>query len=104
MMRPRSSQAPPLRPLVHGAAIRTRRMTMARRKTDDAAQFEELLVQALETEMGGVEVYRMALKCVVKDDLRQEWEQYFEETQEHVQIVMDLVTPSSNLRTSSERR
>ena len=36
----------------------------------------ELLLQALETEIGGVEVYRTALKCVQNEDLREEWEKY----------------------------
>ena len=65
---------------------------MAKRKAQEPAQFEELLLQGLETEMGGVEIYRMALKCVVNDDLKEEWEQYLEETEEHVQIMTDLVT------------
>jgi hypothetical protein len=33
-------------------------------------QFNELLLQALETEMGGVQVYQAALNCVVNDDLK----------------------------------
>jgi len=36
----------------------------------------ELLYQALETEKGGIEVYRTALRCAVNDDLREEWEEY----------------------------
>ena len=35
-------------------------------------QITELLLQALETELGGVEVYRTALKCVVNADLQEE--------------------------------
>jgi hypothetical protein len=33
-------------------------------------QFNELLLQALETEMGGVQVYQAALNCGVNDDLK----------------------------------
>jgi len=47
----------------------------------------DLLVQSLEQERGGVEVYRAALKCAINDDLRNEWSQYLEQTQRHVQIM-----------------
>ena len=47
----------------------------------------DLLVQSLEHERGGVEVYRAALKCAVNEDLRKEWGEYLEQTQRHVQIM-----------------
>lgn len=50
-------------------------------------QIEELLYQALETEMGGVLVYRAAVACAVNDDLRKEWQKYGKQTQEHVNVV-----------------
>jgi rubrerythrin len=50
-------------------------------------QLHELLYQALETELGGVEVYETALRCVKNDDLREEWEKYHEQTTQHVEIV-----------------
>jgi rubrerythrin len=53
-------------------------------------QLHELLYQALETELGGVEVYETALRCVKNDDLREEWEKYHEQTTHHVEIVMGL--------------
>ena len=37
-------------------------------------QMQELLYQALQTEMGGVEVYETALRCVQNEDLKEEWE------------------------------
>jgi hypothetical protein len=43
--------------------------------------------EALETELGGVEVYKTSLKCIVNDDLKKEWEEYLEQTQNHVQVV-----------------
>jgi hypothetical protein len=49
--------------------------------------FEALLYQLLETELGGVEVYKMALRCAVNDKLRGEWEKYLSETKRHVEIV-----------------
>jgi rubrerythrin len=53
-------------------------------------QINELLYQALETELGGVQVYEAAVGCAVNDDLRKEWEEYLSQTQNHVQIVTDL--------------
>jgi rubrerythrin len=50
-------------------------------------QWTELLYQALETEMGGVQVYETALRCVVNDDLKEEWQNYLDQTKNHVQIV-----------------
>ena len=51
---------------------------------------EDLLYQALETELGGVEVYRTALECVQNDELRTEWEEYLDQTQEHVRHLQQL--------------
>lgn len=50
-------------------------------------QVEELLYQALETELGGVQVYKTAIRCTVNEDLREEWQGYLEETENHVRIV-----------------
>ena len=52
----------------------------------------ELLYQALETELGGVQVYQTALRCAVNDDLKKEWEEYLEQTQNHVRIVENVFT------------
>ena len=52
----------------------------------------ELLYQALETEMGGVQVYQTALRCVQNDELQEEWEEYLEHTQRHVEIVREVFT------------
>ncbi|MGH8948311.1 MAG: hypothetical protein ACRDXF_05565 [Acidimicrobiia bacterium] len=56
----------------------------------NAAQVDELLYEALETELGGVQVYEMAIMCAVNEDLRKEWEKYGAETKTHVQIVEDV--------------
>jgi rubrerythrin len=53
-------------------------------------QLNELLYQALETELGGVQVYTTALKCAVNSDLKEEWQEYLSQTQNHVRIVRDL--------------
>ncbi len=55
-------------------------------------QLTELLVQSLEHEKGGVLVYETALKCVINDDLRDEWEKYLDETRNHVRVLTDLCT------------
>lgn len=54
------------------------------------AQVTELLYQALETELGGVQVYEMAIRCTLNEDLREEWQGYLEETENHVRIVQDI--------------
>jgi rubrerythrin len=55
----------------------------------DTKQLKELLLQSLEHEMGGVKVYETALKCAQNEDLREEWERYFQETETHVDILRD---------------
>jgi rubrerythrin len=55
-------------------------------------EVRELLYQALETELGGVQVYRTALRCVVNKDLKKEWEEYLEQTENHVRIVENVFT------------
>jgi rubrerythrin len=54
-------------------------------------QLNELLYQALETEMGGVEVYSTALQCAVNEELKEEWEKYLDQTRVHVKIVEDVL-------------
>jgi hypothetical protein len=53
-------------------------------------QVHELVYQALETELGGVQVYRTALKCAVNDELREEWEEYLEQTEDHVEKLQEV--------------
>jgi len=53
-------------------------------------QIHELLYQALETERGGIEVYRTALKCVQNEKLRAEWEKYLEQTENHERILLEV--------------
>jgi rubrerythrin len=50
----------------------------------------DLLCQALETEIGGVAVYQMAVLCAENEDLRDEWESYLEQTERHVTIVRGI--------------
>src|SRR5436190_154966 len=53
-------------------------------------QLTELLLQALETELGGVQVYENAVKNARNEDLKEEWEKYLDQTREHVEIVTEL--------------
>ena len=55
-------------------------------------QVRELLYQALETELGGVQVYTTAIRCAENDDLKEEWEEYLEQTKNHVTIMEDVLT------------
>ena len=57
----------------------------------NAEQITELLYQALETEKGGVKIYETALKCAINPDLKKERQEYHEQTQNHVQIVLGVM-------------
>jgi hypothetical protein len=54
-------------------------------------QVRELLYQAYETELGGVQVYTTAIRCAQNDDLKEEWEKYLEQTNNHVTIMEDVL-------------
>ncbi len=50
-------------------------------------QLNNLLYESLETELGGVQIYTTAIGCAVNEDLKEEWEEYLEQTRNHVKIV-----------------
>ena len=54
-------------------------------------QVAELLYQALETEKGGIQIYETALKCAVNDELKEEWQEYLDQTRTHEQIVLEVM-------------
>ncbi|HEX2270904.1 MAG TPA: hypothetical protein VHH35_15275 [Pyrinomonadaceae bacterium] len=54
-------------------------------------QVRELLYQMLETEMGGVQVYTTAIQCAENEDLKEEWEEYLEQTQNHVTVMQEVM-------------
>lgn len=62
------------------------------KKTSGKHALEALLYQLLETELGGVQVYRAALRCAKNAELKKEWEKYLGETERHVEIARGLVT------------
>jgi rubrerythrin len=53
-------------------------------------QLHELLYQALETEQGGIEIYETAVRCAQNPDLKKEWEEYLEQTQNHERVLRQL--------------
>ena len=54
------------------------------------AQLKELLLQAIETERGGIQVYTAAISAAINDDLREEWEGYLEETRTHERVLLSV--------------
>jgi rubrerythrin len=55
-------------------------------------QIENLLYEALETELGGVQVYTAALTCAQNEELKEEWQEYLDQTRKHVEILRALLT------------
>ena len=53
----------------------------------DPAQLKELMLQMVETELGGEQIYRTALKCAINEDLKKEWEEYLEQTLHHQEVI-----------------
>lgn len=53
-------------------------------------QIDDFFYQALETELGGVEVYRMAILCAKNEELKEEWKKYLAQTERHVEIVRGI--------------
>jgi rubrerythrin len=51
-------------------------------------QVKELLLQSLEHERGGIQVYQTALKCALNEDLTEEWDKYLEQTRNHERILL----------------
>ena len=56
-------------------------------KSYDRNGVKELLLQALETERGGIKIYTTAISAAVNEDLREEWQEYLEETQHHEEVL-----------------
>ncbi len=54
-------------------------------------QLEELLVQALETERGGIKIYETAVRCAVNDDLKKEWGEYLSQTRNHEVVLLRVL-------------
>lgn len=64
-------------------------------------QLDELLYQAMETELGGEQVYLAAIEAAVNDEVKEEWEKYLEETRTH-QSVLEGVFAVAGLDVATE--
>jgi len=53
-------------------------------------QVEELVLQSLEHEMGGMKIYEAAIACAVNEELKEEWEKYLEQTRTHVTVLEEV--------------
>ena len=73
--------------LKQGLLPTSRSLARARSASVNTDQVHELLLQALETERGGIQIYTAALKAAVNDDLKKEWSEYLEETRTHEQVL-----------------
>ncbi len=60
------------------------------RKAANTAQIQDLLYQALETEMGGIKVYQTAIGCAINDDLKEEWQEYLQQTTKHRDTLLKV--------------
>ena len=56
----------------------------------NSKQIEELVLQSLEHELGGVKIYKAAISCAVNPDLKKEWQKYLKETETHVTTLTAL--------------
>lgn len=72
-----------------------------RRPRLNREHLNELLYQAMETELGGEQVYLKALECAQNEDLRKEWQKYLEETREH-QEILSRIFNAANLDPSTD--
>jgi rubrerythrin len=60
------------------------------RKAMKQDQLNELLYQALETEMGGQLVYKAAIENAATTELKEEWQKYLEETETHERVLREV--------------
>lgn len=63
---------------------------MAKKASIEQNQVHELLYQALETELGGIEIYETAITCAVNEDLVREWHEYLDETKTHRRVLLNV--------------
>jgi hypothetical protein len=60
---------------------------MAKRAYDDSQPLEVLL-QAVETERGAIQICTTAIQAAHNDDLCKEWQEYLEETRIHERVLL----------------
>ncbi|MCQ4165073.1 hypothetical protein [Tahibacter harae] len=59
------------------------------KKFPEALHTQELLYQALETELGAIRIYSAALPCAMNEDLHEEWETCLAHTRLHRDVLLD---------------
>jgi rubrerythrin len=57
----------------------------------ETKQLNELLLQSLEHERGGVKIYQAAIDCALDEKLKEELEKYLEETEKHVTMLSEVM-------------
>ena len=60
------------------------------KKSYNPEQLQDLVLQMMETELGGEQIYLTALQCAQNADLKKEWQEYLEETRMHQRVVRAL--------------
>ena len=53
----------------------------------DTTQLNELLCQAMETELGGEQIYLAAVEAATNPQVKEEWQKYLEETRTHQEVL-----------------
>lgn len=84
-------QSPSRRPK-RGRIARSTPTSIIKGNIMNTLQLRELLLQSLEHERGGVKVYKTALKCALRTDLKEEWTKYLSQTQNHVVVLTGVCT------------
>lgn len=51
---------------------------------------EELLLQSLEHERGSVDIYQTAIRCALRDDLKDDWTRYISHARHHELVLTEL--------------
>jgi rubrerythrin len=64
--------------------------TKSQAESYNGQQMTDLLYQALETELGGEQVYVSAISAAINRDLRKEWEKYLEDTKHHQEVLLGV--------------
>ena len=64
-------------------------------------QVEQLVLQSLEHELGGVKVYMTAIECAQNSGLKKEWQKYLQETRAHV-TALETVCKAMDIDVAKE--
>ena len=56
----------------------------------EQAQLKELVLQSLEHERGGILIYETALKGVLNEELKEEFQEYLDQTRRHEELLLQV--------------